>query len=53
MSRSSDTSFGGVGIGGAVAAYLSWTTWHSVGWAALHCLVGWIYVVYWCFEYSK
>lgn len=36
-------------LGGIVAAILSWTTWHSIGWAIVHMLCGWLYVIYWAF----
>ena len=38
---------GGIGIGSVIAVLLSWTTWHSVGWAIIHFLFGWLYVFYW------
>jgi hypothetical protein len=36
----------GIGLGTLIAVLVSWTTWHSVGWAILHGILGWIYVVY-------
>lgn len=33
-------------FGTLVAVYLSWTTWHSVGWAIVHGLLSWFYVIY-------
>ena len=38
-------------IGTIAAVLLSWTTWHSIGWAILHGLLGWIYVVYYIIVY--
>ena len=42
-----NSSSGGIGIGSLIALFLSWTTWHSVGWAILHFIFGWFYVFYW------
>ncbi len=36
----------GLGFGSALAMVLSYCTWHSVGWAIVHGLLGWVYVVY-------
>lgn len=47
----SEYSRGGVGLGAILAVILSWTTWHSIGWAILHFFLGWIYVIYWLFKY--
>lgn len=33
-------------IGTAIAVQISWDLNHSIGWAAWHGLLGWIYVVY-------
>jgi hypothetical protein len=47
MSRdSNDGDFFGF-VGAVIAACLSWHTWHSVGWAIIHFLFGWFYVIYW------
>jgi hypothetical protein len=52
MSNESSSS-GGMGIIGCVlAVVLSAFKWHSVGWAILHGLLGWIYVVYFIFRYG-
>jgi hypothetical protein len=40
-------------IGCIIAAILSWQTWHSLGWAVIHCLLGWLYVFYWMIYYWK
>jgi hypothetical protein len=42
-----DEGSGGALIGSIIATILSWTTWHSIGWAIIHFLFGWIYVFYW------
>jgi hypothetical protein len=38
-------------IGAVAATYLSWMKWHSVGYAILHALCGWFYVVYYAIRY--
>jgi len=45
MSNESSASSGGIGLGAVIAVIMSWTTNHSVGWAILHGLLGWIYVI--------
>lgn len=37
----------GIGIGSALAMILSWTTNHSIIWAIMHGVLGWLYVIYW------
>ncbi len=36
----------GISFGSALAMVISYTTWHSVGWAILHGLLSWVYVIY-------
>lgn len=36
----------GIGFGSALAMVISYTTNLSVGWAIIHGLLGWIYVIY-------
>lgn len=36
----------GIGFGSALAMVISYTTYQSVGWAIIHGLFGWIYVIY-------
>lgn len=36
----------GISFGSALAMVISYTTWHSIGWAIFHGLLGWIYVIY-------
>ena len=38
-------------FGSALAMVISFTTWHSVGWAILHGLLGWVYVIYYVIRY--
>ena len=39
----------GIGIGAVLAIILSWMKWHSVGWAIIHGMLGWLYVFYYFF----
>lgn len=43
----------GVGFGSALAMVISYVTWHSIGWAILHGLLGWLYVIYYIIMYLK
>lgn len=36
----------GIGIGSVIAVAMSWTYNHSVLWAILHGILGWLYVIY-------
>jgi hypothetical protein len=44
--RSSSVSSGGIGLGSVIAAILSFSVNHSILWALLHGLCGWLYVCY-------
>jgi hypothetical protein len=37
---------GGIGLGSLIAVLASWERNKSVFWAILHCLFGWLYVIY-------
>ena len=41
----------GVGFGAVLAMIISYTAWESIGWAILHGLLGWIYVIYYAIKY--
>ena len=41
----------GISFGGALAMVISYTTWHSVGWAIIHGLLSWVYVIYFVIRY--
>lgn len=41
----------GISFGCALAMVISYTNWHSVGWAIFHGLLGWGYVVYYILRY--
>lgn len=38
-------------IGVALAVVLSYTHWHSIGWAIFHGLLNWVYVIYYAIRY--
>ena len=38
----------GISFGSALAMVISYTTWHSVGWAIIH---GMVYVIYFILKY--
>jgi len=53
MSTSSSGCYnGGIGFGTIVACYLSWMKWHSVGYAILHGILSWFYVLYYWLKYG-
>lgn len=41
----------GISFGSALAMVISFTTWKSVGWAIIHGLLGWGYVIYYIIRY--
>ena len=41
----------GVSFGSALAMVISYVNWHSIGWAILHGLMGWVYVIYYIIRY--
>jgi len=41
----------GVGFGAVLAMVISYHTYSSVGWAIVHGILGWIYVVYYLIKY--
>lgn len=41
----------GITFGSALAMVISYTTWHSVGWAIIHGLLSWGYVIYFLLRY--
>lgn len=41
----------GITFGSALAMVISYTTWHSVGWAIIHGLLSWVYVIYFLLKY--
>ena len=52
MSSSNSVSVrGGIGLGTLIAVIASWSVNQSVGWAILHGIFGWFYVIYHLFKY--
>ena len=41
----------GISFGTALAIVISYTSWHSVGWAIFHGLLSWLYVIYYILRY--
>ena len=41
----------GITFGSALAMVISYTNWHSVGWAVIHGLMSWLYVIYYILRY--
>ena len=41
----------GITFGSALAMVISYTAWHSIGWAILHGLLSWVYVIYYAIRY--
>lgn len=41
----------GITFGSALAMVISYTTWHSIGWAIFHGLLSWGYVIYFILRY--
>ncbi len=51
QSRTSQAVSSGVGVGAVMAAVLSWSVSHSLGYMFVHTICGWIYVIYWAITY--
>jgi hypothetical protein len=43
----------GISMGGALAIAISWTQYHSLLWAILHGIFGWLYVIYFAFKSGR
>lgn len=43
----------GISFGSCLAMVVSFVTWKSIPWAILHGFLGWFYVIYYFFKYSK
>ena len=41
----------GISFGSALAMVISYVNWHSIGWAIIHGLLSWIYVIYYFIVY--
>ncbi|MGX8795136.1 hypothetical protein ACR6HW_03410 [Fusibacter sp. JL298sf-3] len=42
----------GVSFGSALAIVISYVTWQSIGWAILHGIFSWLYVIYFVIKYG-
>ena len=43
---------GGVGFGAVLAMVISYVNWQSIGWAILHGILNWGYVIYYIIKYG-
>lgn len=41
----------GISFGAALAMVISYVKWRSIGWAIVHGILGWVYVVYYIIKY--
>ncbi len=41
----------GISFGSALAMVISYTAWRSIGWAIVHGILGWVYVLYYLIRY--
>ncbi len=41
----------GVSFGSVLAMVISYVTWKSIGWAIVHGILGWVYVIYYIIRY--
>ena len=41
----------GITVGTCLAMVISYVNWHSVGWAIVHGLMSWLYVIYFVLAY--
>lgn len=41
----------GLSFGTALAMVISYVTWRSIGWAVVHGLMSWVYVIYYALKY--
>ena len=41
----------GIGFGSALAMVISYVNWHSIFWAIVHGVLGWVYVIYYAIRY--
>ena len=46
-----ETAKSGITFGSALAMVISYVNWHSIGWAIVHGLFSWGYVIYYFLRY--
>ena len=52
MSSTSTTATStGLSFGSALAMVISYAKWHSIGWAIVHGICSWVYVIYYVIKY--
>ena len=51
MNHGKEAVKGGISFGSALAMIISYANWHSVGWAIIHGILSWIYVIYYVIKY--
>ena len=54
IQRSTDIQIGpkeGISMGACLAMIISYTKWQSIGWAILHGIFNWAYVIYYIIKY--
>lgn len=47
-----DNAGKGIGFGAVLAMVISYVNWHSIGWAILHGIFNWGYVIYYIIKYG-
>ena len=50
---SGNAASSGISLGSAIAVTVSWSLYHSLLWAIIHGLFGWLYVVYYALTRAK
>ena len=43
----------GITFGSALAMVISYVNWHSIGWAIIHGILSWGYVIYYVIRYQE
>ena len=46
-----ETAKTGITFGSALAMVISYVNWHSIGWAIIHGIFSWGYVIYYIIKY--
>jgi len=50
---SGNAASSGISLGSAIAVTVSWSLYHSLLWAIIHGLFGWLYVLYYALTRAK
>jgi len=50
---SGNAASSGISLGSAIAVTVSWSLYHSLLWAIIHGLFGWLYVLYYALPRAK